>query len=475
MSAPTPAIARRRPGTATEPGCAVPHLFEVLDCNAPQRPPARHSLEGVDEVVLGRSEERSAAREGRTLRLGIPDPGMSATHARLHREGERFRLEDAGSRNGSFVNGVEERERVLADRDVLELGHTALLFRASVPSGGAPDCDAGSLPHPAPDLATLVHPLWLELQRLPAIARSAVPVVIRGETGTGKEVVARALHALSGRRGAFVAVNCGAIAPTLLESELFGHRKGAFSGALESRPGLVRAAEGGTLFLDEIGDLPAAAQAAFLRVLQEKQVLAVGSTEAAAVDVRVLAATHVDLEAAVAAGRFRADLFARLSGFTVHLPPLRWRREDLGLLVAALLRKLAPQRAARITFTCEAARALLRHRFPMNVRELEKCLESALVLAPEGCIDLQHLPPSVRGVDEVGSELAPDLRDLVAAEPAPPPRPLSAEDSRHREDLIVLLREHRGNVAAVARVLGKARMQVHRWARRYALRLGDFR
>ena len=471
MSGPTPAIARRRPGATA----AAPHLFEVLDCNAPLRPPARHSLEGIDEVVLCRSEERTATREGRTLRLGIPDEGMSATHARLRREEDRFRLEDAGSRNGSFVNGALERERVLADRDVLELGHTQLLFRASVPSGGAPDCDAASLPHPLPGLATLVHPLWLELQRLPAIARSAVPVVIRGETGTGKEVVARALHGLSGRTGAFVAVNCGALAPTLLEAELFGHRKGAFSGALESRPGLVRAAEGGTLFLDEIGDLPPAAQAALLRVLQEKQVLAVGATEPVSVDLRVLAATHVDLEAAVAAGRFRADLFARLSGFTVLLPPLRWRREDLGLLVAALLRKLAPQRAARVTFTCEAARALLRHRFPMNVRELEKALESALVLAPDGRIDLQHLPPAVRDAAEDADGAPPDLRDLVAEGPAAPPRTLSAEEARHREELIVLLREHRGNVAAVARVLGKARMQVHRWARRYALRLPDFR
>ena len=471
MSGPTPAIPRRRIGAAP----AAPHLFEVLDCSAPLRPPARHSLAGIDAVILGRAQARTCGREGRTLRLGIPDPGMSASHALLRREGDRFRLEDQGSRNGSFVNGVQENGRVLEDRDVLELGHTALLFRAAAPSGDAPDCDAATLAPPAPGLATLVQPLQLELQRLPAIARSAVPVVIGGETGTGKELVARALHQLSGRTGAFVAVNCGALAPTLLESELFGHRKGAFSGALESRPGLVRAADRGTLFLDEIADLPAAAQAAFLRVLQESEVLAVGATAPVAVDVRVLAATHVDLEAAVAAGRFRADLYARLAGFTIQLPPLRWRREDLGLLVAALLRKLDPQRAARITFTCEAARALLRHRFPMNIRELEKCLESALALAQDGCIDLQHLPPPVRAAADAAPDLAPDLRELALAEPSGPPRALSPEDARRREELIVLLREHRGNVAAVARVLGKARMQVHRWVRRYALRLGDFR
>jgi transcriptional regulator with GAF, ATPase, and Fis domain len=256
---------------------------------------------------------------------------------------------------------------------------------------------------------------------------------------------------------------------------VFGHRKGAFTGAVEARPGLVRAAHGGTLFLDEIADLPPAAQAAFLRVLQEKEVRGVGSTELVAVDVRVVAATHVDLEAAVAAGRFRADLFARIAGFTVRLPPLRWRREDLGLLIAALLRKLAPDRAGRISLTCEAARALLRHRWPMNVRELEKCLESALVLAQDGRIDLQHLPQAVWRSGAVEPDLAPELRTLEPAEPAAPLRPLAPEDAHRREELIVLLREHRGNIAAVARVLGKARMQVHRWARRYALRLDDFR
>ncbi len=139
------------------------------------------------------------------------------------------------------------------------------------------------------------------------------------------------------------------------------------------------------------------------------------------------------------------------------------------------MRKLAPDRAERISFTCEAARALLRHRWPLNVRELEKCLESALVLAQDGHIDLQHLPPAVSRSGTLEPDLAPDLRALEPAEPTAPLRPLSPEDAHRREELIVLLREHRGNVAAVARVLGKARMQVHRWVTRYALRLGDFR
>jgi transcriptional regulator of acetoin/glycerol metabolism len=469
MTSLTPAIPRRKIDAAP----SSPQIFEVLDCSNPLRPPARHSLAGVDEVVFLRADERSAAREGRTLKLGIPDKTMSGTHARLRREGDRFRLEDAGSRNGTFVNGDQERERTLADYDAFEMGHTELIFRASVPQDGAPDLDSGAIEPPAPGLATLVQPLAVELGRIPAIARSTVSVVIGGETGTGKEMIARALHTLSQRKGAFVAVNCGAIVPTLIVSELCGYRKGAFAGASENRPGLVRAANGGTIFLDEIAELPADAQSAVLRILAEQEVLAVGATEPVKVDVRVLAATHADLEERVTAGKFRADLLARLAGFTIKLPSLRRRREDLGLLIASFLRKFGAQKAS---FTCEAGRALLRHRWPMNIRELEKAIEAALALAGDEPIDLQHLPPAVRratGAEQ--DEEAPELRDLAAAEPDEPPRPLSPEDARHRDELIALLKEHHGNVAAVGRVLGRARMQIHRWVRRYGLRLSDFR
>ncbi|MCA1826092.1 MAG: sigma 54-interacting transcriptional regulator [Myxococcales bacterium] len=472
MTGPTPAIARRRIGAAP----SFPQLFEVLDCANPLRPPARHSLAGVDEVVFLRAGERSALRDGRKLELGIPDPTMSGTHARLRRQGDQFVIEDLGSTNGTFVDGVQERERTLADYDAIEMGHTELVFRASVPQDGEPDLDAGALDPPAPGLATMVQPLAAELARIPAIARSPVAVVIGGETGTGKELVARGLHQLSRRRGAFVAVNCGGIAPDLLYAELFGNKKGAFTGAVENRPGHVRSADGGTLFLDEIAELPLQSQAALLRVLAENQVTPVGSSEPVNVDVRVVAATHADLEAAVSTGKFRADLLARISGFTIKLPPLRWRREDLGLLIASLVKKHARDGAEKISFTCEAARALLHHRWPMNIRELEKCLESAMVLAGGEPIDVQHLPPSVRrGGADPAFEKAPELRDLVAAAPAAPPPPLSPEDARNRDELIGLLREHHGNVAAVARVMGKARMQIHRWVRRYDLRLADFR
>jgi transcriptional regulator with GAF, ATPase, and Fis domain len=473
MNQPTPAIARRRRQDAPPP---VPHLFEVFDCESPLRPPARHSLAGVDEAVLKRGETRSAAREGRTVQLFVPDRFMSTVHARLRRDGDRWRLEDADSKNGTLINGEPCGEAPLADYDEIELGHTHLLFRQRVPEApGPPDADASDLAEPAAGMRTLVPPFAAEMARLPAIARSSVAVVIGGETGTGKELVARALHQLSGRSGRFVAVNCAAIVDTVRESELFGTRKGAYTGSTESRKGLVRDAEGGTLFLDEIADLSAGSQAALLRVLQEREVLPVGETEPVPVDVRVLAATNADLEAAVSAQKFRADLFARISGFTVRIPPLRWRREDLGLLVASLLERHAPGRARSVKFTCEAARALLRHRWPLNIRELEKCIETALVLADGHPIDLPHLPLNIqRAAAQPGNEPDPGLLDLRPAEAAAPVA-LSPENARRRQELIDLLQQHRGDVAAVARALNRARMQVYRWARRFDIRLDDFR
>ena len=331
-------------------------------------------------MLVRGGDSGNAKREGGVLELAIPDRFLSVTHARLRRDGDRWRVEDAGSRSGTFVNGEACREAVLTDGDALEMGHTELLFRQEVRQPkGILDVDGATLAPPSPELATLVPSLAADLARLPAVARSSVPVVIGGETGTGKEVIARAIHKLSLRSGPFVAVSGGAVSPTLAES--------------------VRSADRGTLLLDEIGDLSAAAQAALLRVLQKKEVLPAGAGEPVKVDVRLLAATHHDLEAAVAAKKFRADLLAKISGFTIRLPPLRQRREDLGLLVAGLLRKLDEQRAAKISFSVEAGRALLRHRWPMNVRELEKCLEAALVLATDDIIDLQHLPPAVQRYD----------------------------------------------------------------------------
>jgi DNA-binding NtrC family response regulator len=446
------------------PPGAVLHL--ALLCDQPSTPPSRHLLAEVDAVTIGRGPSRSSVRlsEGgqRHLLLYVADAWMSTLHATLRRSGERWIVQDAGSRNGTLLNGQPCSRAVLKDGDVLELGHALFLFRESVPrtSDDTPDLDVSRLHPPAPGLATMVPALAAEVARLGTIARSTVSVVIHGETGSGKELAARALHLLSGRGGSFVAVNCGGIAKTLVETEMFGYRKGAFSGADEDRPGLIRSAEKGTLFLDEVADLPPGAQSALLRALQESEVLPVGGTRPVKIDVRVLAATHFDLQKQVNEGAFRSDLFARISGFTVRLPPLRERREDMGMLVGDILRHKAPELLDRVSFTTDAARALYRHNWPLNIRELEKCLTAALVLSAGDPIDISHLPDWARSLP-------------TPPRPAPPPPPenraFSAAALRQREELVALLKEHRGNISSIARAMGKARMQVQRWLKRFGL------
>lgn len=234
------------------------------------------------------------------------------------------------------------------------------------------------------------------------VANFKTTVLIQGESGTGKELVARALHEQSGRRGRrFVAVNCGAIPEQLLETELFGHVRGAFSDATRDRRGLFEEADGGTFFLDEIGELPLPLQVKLLRVLQEEEVRRVGESRSHKVDVRVVAATVRDLAAEVRAGRFREDLFYRLNVLTLRLPPLRERADDIPLLiehfVRVLNRKLGTQ-AEGVTPT--AGRLLARYAWPGNVRELENTIERALVLADGALVDVDDLPPKLRQADD---------------------------------------------------------------------------
>jgi transcriptional regulator with GAF, ATPase, and Fis domain len=264
------------------------------------------------------------------------------------------------------------------------------------------------------------------------------------------------VHALSQRRGAFVGVNCAALPDSLLEGELFGARRGAFTGATEDRVGLVRSSDRGTLFLDEVGDLTTRGQAVLLRVLQEKEVVPVGATRPTPVDLRLVTATHRDLEAMSAQGQFRSDLLARISGFLVHLPPLKERIDDLGILLASLLARHAPPDRTP-TFSVEAMRALIRYSWPSNIRELEHCLHAALALAPAR-IELEHL--------------AAPVREGRAAPPAagpPSPRELTPEQQARRDELVALLAEHGGNISEVARRLQKDRVQVRRWVKMFGI------
>jgi DNA-binding NtrC family response regulator len=434
----------------------VAALYIGLSGDAPRGAPARLGLGGVDRVVMVRGEQRRISRGraggGVQLDIALPDPRMSSTHLRLSRLGTAWFAEDLGSKNGTWVGGARITRHPLRDGDVLLVGHTALVFRDA---GGEVDDLDGVPAAPAPGLATTIPALAERFASVARAARAPAPIAVTGATGTGKELVARAVHELSGRRGTFVSVNCGALPPTLIEAELFGHKKGAFTGAGDERAGLVRSSDGGTLFLDEIAELPAASQTAFLRVLQESVVTPIGADRGIPVDLRVVTATHRDLDADVDEGRFRADLRARLLGVTVTLPPLRERREDLGMLVATLLDRLAPAR--RVTFSADAVAALYAYGWPLNVRELERALVAALAIADER-IELAHLPTAVQ------RPLEADDAGGVA---------LPADEQQLRDRLADAISRHDGNLAAVARELGKDRTQIRRWMKRFGLARSD--
>ena len=410
------------------------HLYLVLAGGKPGGA-ARWSLTGIDRVEIGRGPARAVRRSGTTLRVDCPDPYMSAGHLRFERERAHWAAIDAGSRNGILVGGARQEHAIVTAREIVEAGRSFFLLRTDEAAGPF-ELAAGGDP-----LATLDPALAARFDELRRIAASDVPVLVGGPTGTGKERIARAIHELSRRRGAFVAVNCGALPATLVESELFGHRKGAFSGAIADSPGLVVASSGGTLFLDEIGDLPAAAQAALLRVLEEHEVRAIGATAVTEVDLRVVAATHRDLDEMSTEGTFREDLLARLAGFDLELPTLAERRVDLGTMLA----EIAPD----ATFAAAAVRALLAYDWPRNIRELVRALDRARALAGGQEIALAHLP-----------------EEIATARPSP--AATAASDAR-RDELVALLEKHRGNVSKVAAELGRVRQQVQRWLKRYGL------
>lgn len=453
-----------------------PYLFVALDADRPWEAVSRHALGDVDEVHLRRGPAREVFRQDeggrRRLILTFTDPRMSGVHAFIRRHESTFTVEDARSKNGTLLDGRRISKAELSAECLLEIGHTFLLYRADTPVAQGGERDLTIVEPAASDaLATLSPVLERTFRQMTDVAASMLPVLVHGETGTGKEVVSRAIHRLSQRRGSFVAVNCGGIPTSLVEAELFGFRKGSFSGATEDRMGLARAAHGGTLFLDEIADLPLAAQGAFLRVLQEHKVVPLGGVSLLDTDFRLVSATHQNVDELVERGVFREDLLARLNAFVVKLLPLRARREDIGLLVARLLAESEP--GVELPFTLDAARSLLRHPWPRNVRELGHRVRLALVLAKQaGRIADDHL--FSKDVEPAPKQTAGggNSSPRGAGTEAGPPD-LTPEDRLRRDEIIALLRQHRGNVTAVAQAMGKARAQVQRWIRRYGVNRRD--
>jgi two-component system, NtrC family, response regulator AtoC len=295
------------------------------------------------------------------------------------------------------------------------------------------------------------------LRMISRLKDTRTPVLIAGESGTGKELVARAIHF----RGTFanrpfVAVDCGSLVPTLIESELFGYEKGAFTGALRSKTGLFQSANGGTIFLDEIGELPLELQAKLLRVLQEKEVRPVGSNQKVKVDVRVVAATNRDLEAEYRNGTFRKDLYFRLNVVTVHLPALRERRSDIPMLAHWFLDRHAPDSSMQVTHA--AMKCLLQYDWPGNVRELENCIERAVALGDRKTIDLSDLPPAIASA-------------LPSSEPATGTitDPVSSTDLEDIERATIerVFEQVKGDKALAGKMLGISRATLYRKLKRY--------
>ena len=391
----------------------MPSNITIVDDEAVALKRLRRILENQGHRVAAFSSPRRALKhlENNACDLVISDvkmPGMSGfelmTQVRNRFPGVEFilitgyaSLDDAirATKEGAFhylakpFTPDQLRERVA---QVLE---QCRLKKEAQPSTS--DSTDGAMPLMIGDSAKM----RLVKEMVQQVAPTACNVLITGDSGTGKELVARMLHGLSPRaKGPFVAFNCASLTESLIANELFGHEKGAYTGAEDSRPGLLEIADGGTLFMDEIGDMPHVTQAKLLRVLQEKEVIRVGGTRPIPLDVRILSATSKDLKMAVENGAMRSDFFFRINVFNIHLPPLRERREDIPLLVYHILHRLQDQGSARIDAVSEQALSLLTgYTFPGNVRELENILERAVAVCRDKIIRASDLPPDLVELD----------------------------------------------------------------------------
>jgi DNA-binding NtrC family response regulator len=390
------------------------------------------------EVVIGRDGACAVRLEG---------SDVSRRHAGLSWDGAGVvTIRDLGSRNGVRVNGRAVGEAPLGLGDVVRLGGWI----------GVVTTTPGALDEIAPGLYGGAA-LQAAVGPLERAARSDLPIVLEGETGTGKELAARALHRWSARSGPLVAVNCAALPEGLAEGELFGYRRGAFTGADRASPGFFRSADGGTLFLDEVADLPAALQAKLLRALEQREVQPLGETRPVAVDVRVVVASQQSLADVAREGRFRADLLARLDGLTVKLPPLRRRREDVPPLFSRLLTTLGQGRAPAVE--ADVVERLCLHDWPFNVRELVLLVRRLLTLhGDEPTLTAAHLPERIGATPTSASPTSEGASVAKGAAPATPP----PSEPLELPALVVALRASGGNVARAAAMLGITRQRAYR-------------
>jgi len=364
-------------------------------------------LEDGGEVSFGRTP-------GATI--VIDDPRISRKHAVIRRVGGDVFVRDLGSRNGTKVRGdvLRNEEKLVTAGDTIHVGPAEIVVAAVTRDDAilkreaeerAPESTERAEAAPASedlsfafDSVVVADPAMQKVFRLARrLGQAPTTVLVAGETGTGKEVVAEQIHRWSARAtGPFVRLNCASLAENLLESELFGHEKGAFTGADKRKIGFVEAAIGGTLLLDEIGEMPLPLQAKLLRVIETKKVVRIGGTAEVPVDVRFLCATHRNLKHEVSAGTFREDLYYRISTFTLQIPPLRERPAEITLLAELFASHVAQRMGvAAPKIALDASEALLKHAWPGNVRELRNAIEHAVVMAEDGTVRAEHLPESV--------------------------------------------------------------------------------
>ncbi len=432
-------------------------------------------VSGPDAGAEAVSEEGRATigtADGTTLRL--TDPTVSRFHVELEATVAGIAVRDLGSTNGTFLGAAQVREIVVRGAVELDVGRTRLRLMLGAERAAIPTAAKSSLGGLLGGSAAM-RAIFDALERA---APTTAPVLVTGESGTGKELAARAVHATSPRaHQPFEVVDCGGLPPTLIESELFGHERGSFTGAASDWEGAFERADGGTIFLDELGELPLELQPKLLRVLGEHEIRRVGGKRVKRVDVRVVAATNRDLRREVNAGRFRADLFYRLAVIQVRMPPLRDRLDDLPLLVRGLLESIAKERGleAHIEPDQELCEALARHTWPGNVRELRNYLEQLLIL---------RVPPPFAGEAREPGEAAreppaPAPSGAVAASFEGLDRlPLRTAKSEllerfERHYVERLLEQTGGNVAEAARRAGVDRVTLFRTIRRYGLRGED--
>lgn len=403
----------------------------------------------------------TSLRQGESLELGrdanclgaqvLADRTLSRLHARIvPGSGGTAELRDLKSRNGTDLNGKRVEAAVLRHGDIIGLGAILLLYHLAPGSRRA---------HRSDRIIGVGSRIGEVLEQISQVAPHRTTVLITGETGTGKELVAQELHARSGRKGGLIATNCGGVADSLLQSELFGCVRGAYSGADRDRQGLFELADGGTILLDEIGDASEALQRSLLRVLQDGRVQRLGATSSVQVDARVIAATHRDLVSMIAAGRFREDLYARLSGWVIHVPSLRERREDIPLIVRSLLQHRGE--GNRPVHRNLMLRLLL-HDYPRNVRELCKIIERAVIEVREGPLTLT---PGIEAL----------LRPPTVQQPSESPDLLRGKGPPSAQQLKELLAQHNGNVTHLAQALHVGRNTLYRWLKGAGLDIEDVR